>query len=114
MVGRDEKGRLVAGHRLALNVQPGKNKGGRPKCMRREVEDALKLAEDAMPEIIAMMIEKAKRGDVRAGEYLCDRIYGKPNQPLSNKDGTKLQSFVFAVPVGMVPSPGGLFSQERN
>ncbi len=112
MVGRDAKGRMVAGHPF-IPAKPG-HKNGRPKAYVTKVKDALLLAEEAMPEIIAIMIEKAKAGDVRAGEYLCDRIYGKPNQPLSNKDGSKLQSFIFSLPAGMIPSSGGLFATQQG
>ncbi len=109
---RDAKGRLVPGH-PRLNNLPG-HCGGAKKCLSTEIKDALKLAEDALPDIIAVMIKKALAGDTRAGEYLCDRIYGKPNQPLSNKDGSKLQSFTFALPVGFMPSPGGMFGGSNT
>ncbi|MDD4986521.1 MAG: hypothetical protein PHQ43_12225, partial [Dehalococcoidales bacterium] len=63
---------------------------GRPETLQGEVRDALKIAEDAMPQIILKMIDRAQGveecpANVRqaAAEYLCDRIYGKANQPLS-------------------------------
>jgi len=86
---RDKLGRFGKGH-PPLNTQPGKDVGGRRKTLTGEVRDALKIAEDAMPDIIDSMIKRAKGEEecpvaVRqaAAEYLCDRIYGKPNQPLS-------------------------------
>ena len=65
---------------------------GHPKSLKGQVKDALKLAEDAMPDIIASMIERATGRDPfcdvkteqAASEYLIDRIYGKANQPLSS------------------------------
>ena len=85
---RDKKGRLVPGHPY-LRCKPG-NKNGRPKSLASQVRDALSVAEDAMPTIIAAMIRRANGEEecpaaVRqaAAEYLCDRIYGRPNQPLS-------------------------------
>ena len=46
-----------------------------------------------MPQILAAMQARAldsnHRDSQRAAEYLCDRIYGKPNQPL--KLGGELQ-----------------------
>ena len=95
-VYRDTKGRLLPGH-PRLNIQPG-HVGGHPKTPKRQVKDALKIAEDAMPDIIEGMILRAKMplicphcqqvillagGDQRAGEYLADRIYGKPSLPIT-------------------------------
>ena len=111
-------GRFRKGH-PALNVKPG-HVGGHPKTPAREVRDALKIAEDAMPEIILAMIARTLDPNVpvavqqAASEYLCDRIYGKPNQPLSNKDGSHLPTFAFMIPAGVVLPPGGLFSGNSD
>lgn len=105
---RDAKGCYLPGHPGVTRIIPGR-KGGHPKTLNGQVKDALKIAEDAMPSIVLMLIGKAQSGDVQAAKILLDRIYGMPNQPLSNKDGSKLQSFVFSLPPGMVPGPGGLF-----
>ena len=85
---RDDLGRYKPGHpKLVL---PAGCKVGRPKSLSGKVKDALAIAEDAMPRIIAAMLRTADGQDdspaaVRqaAREYLCNRIYGKPNQPLS-------------------------------
>ncbi len=90
MVGRNNKGQFKKGHPDFV-----KQSGVKPGCKKTiagEVKDALKIAEDAMPEIIQSMIDRAK-GIVdcpvavsqAAAEYLCDRIYGKANQPLEHK-----------------------------
>lgn len=93
MADRDSKGRLLPGHKpFVVERSPGKNLGGRPKEFKTQVKDALKLAEDAMPDIIAKMIDRATGKDLdcdvktrqAASEYLIDRIYGKANQPLSS------------------------------
>jgi len=91
---RDPKtGRLLPGHKpFVVERSPGKNLGGRPKEFKTQVKDALKLAEDAMPDIIASMIDRATGRDPdcdvktrqAASEYLIDRIYGKANQPLTH------------------------------
>ena len=115
MPDRDEKGRLLPGHAPTFHgFKAGQNVGGAPKSLTTEVKDALRIAEDAMPNIIRDMIDRAQDKTVpcavrqAAAEYLCDRIYGRPNQPLSNKDGTKLTSFAFVLPAGFTPMPGGL------
>ena len=87
---RDSKGCFVKGH-PAYNTQPGKNVGGAPKTLAGEVKDALAIAEDAMPQLYLDMIADAQnplvsvRDRQMCREYLSDRIYGRPNQPLSGK-----------------------------
>ena len=89
MADRDQAGRLLPGHNLnqVRKLNLAINQGGAPKTIIGEVRDALSIAADAMPEIIQVMITRARnpndRDCQRAGEYLADRIYGKPNQPLS-------------------------------
>ena len=90
MAERDNKGHFLKGHARVGVPKPGSNPGGHPKSPKGIVRDALLLAEDAMPSIIAAMIRTAKGEDdapaavkQAAREYLCDRIYGRPNQPLS-------------------------------
>ncbi len=85
---RNEKGHFIKGHPF-LKPKPG-HKNGRPKTIAGQVRDALSLIDDAMPEILKSMADRACGREecpaaVRqaASEYLCDRIYGKPNQPLS-------------------------------
>lgn len=93
---RDDKGRFAKGHDSTVyERKPGANPGGRPREPKRQVQDALDKAEEAMPDIIDGMIQRAKGllvcphcqkgilgagGDQRAGEYLVDRRLGKPRQ----------------------------------
>lgn len=96
---QDEKGRFKKGHPPTFkSFKPGQNVGGAPLALKTEIKNALQLAEDAMPEIIAMMIKRAQdpldRDCQRAAEYLCDRIYGKANQPLSNAGDKPLVQFI--------------------
>ncbi len=93
---RDKKGRLVKGHPF-LKSQNG-IKNGAKKTLKGKVRDALQIAEDAMPQIILGMIARANGGEdcpaaVRqaASEYLCDRIYGKPNLPLTGANGEPIK-----------------------
>ncbi len=104
---RDAKGRLLPGH-LALNIRPGllpSQRGGAKKTVGGLVKDALKIAEDAMPQIIESMIKDALSEDTpkhvrqQCREYLIDRIYGKANQPITNK-GDPIATFVFQMPDG--------------
>ncbi len=119
---RKTNGQFTPGNKASVlaNRKNRENYGpvGRPKTLRGEVRDALKIAQDAMPRIILAMIARTTDPSVpvnvrqAASEYLCDRIYGRANQPLSNKDGSKLQSFAFVLPAGFNPSPGGLISNH--
>ncbi len=116
--GRTETGRFAKGH-PAYHAKPGVLVGRR-QTIATEVKNALKIAEDAMPEIIFDMIERTKDPDVpvavrqAAAEYLCDRIYGKANQPLSSGEGRGLPTFAFIIPAGVSLPPGGLFSGDSN
>ncbi len=96
---RDEHGHFISGH--PSFISKGDSKIGRPKTLKREVKDALAIADDAMPDIIRAMIRRANGEDecpvaVRqaAAEYLCDRIYGRPNQPISGANGKALEIIV--------------------
>lgn len=98
---RDAKGRLLPGHRLSPNLKRlTGQKVGRPKTLAGEVKDALQIAADAMPQLYFDMIQDAlnPKASIRdrqmCREYLSDRIYGKPNQPLS---GTMIHSFEFII-----------------
>lgn len=103
---RDSRGHFQVGHRDF--VKAAGVIAGRPRELKRQVIDALKIAQDAMPQIIADMITRAQDKDVphnvrqAAAEYLIDRIYGKANQPLSGKDGAPLPvpTFFFCMPDG--------------
>ncbi len=96
MNGRDVAGHFIKGH--PDFVKAAGVKAGRPKELKRMVKDALQIAEEAMPEIIEMMLHKARdpqdKDQFEAAKYLCDRIYGRPNQPLSNAGGAAFITFV--------------------
>ena len=87
--GRTDKGTFARGH--PDFVKAAGVKTGRPRELKRQVNDALTIAEDAMPRLILDMIADAQdnsasiRDRQMCREYLCDRIYGKANQPLSGK-----------------------------
>lgn len=79
-------GKFVQGHPSMFHAhKPGHN-AGRPKALKAQVKDALTIAEDAMPQIIAVMIERANsphdKDSQRAAEFLVDRIYGKATLPV--------------------------------
>lgn len=122
MTGRDGKGRFAPGHRLSANLKRATGqKVGRPKSIAGEVRSALELAEKAMPTIIESMIRRAtgeESCDARtrqaAAEYLCDRIYGKANQPISNAGRTPLQSFTFVLPDGSQKTAKELLSGDSD
>ena len=98
---RDAKGRLLKGHPFMAGLP-----NGRKRKPRAEVKEALKLAEGAMPEIILLMISRAKgipdgngKGNFnwiphavrqQAAEYLMDRVYGRPNPSVSSQNGEPL------------------------
>ncbi len=107
---------FLKGH--APFISSDANKIGRPRSMKTEVRDALKIAQDAMPGIILAMIARTTDPSVpvsvrqAASEYLCDRIYGRANQPLSAGEGNRLPTFAFIIPAGYQPMPGGLLSSK--
>ena len=83
---REKNGRFKKGHPpMFREHKPGHN-AGRPKTIKGQVKDALKLAEDAMPAIIEEMIKRAQnpldKDCQRASEYLMDRVYGKASLPI--------------------------------
>lgn len=74
--GQDEKGRFVAGNKVAeghtnpraLHVQK----------LRAALEKA--VSEKDLQQIVAALKRKAKKGDTHAADILFDRIFGKPIQ----------------------------------
>ncbi len=48
------------------------------------------------------MIERAEDGDQKAGEYLVDRIYGKPSQKLNVKQDEPYKARVLFLPTESV------------
>ena len=111
ITGRTAKGTFAPGHHLSANLKRlTGQKVGRPKSIAGKVRDALQIAQDAMPQLIQAMISRAQGIEpdgtsvpmaVRqaATEYLCDRIYGKPNQPLTGSGGLVIHL------VSMIPRP---------
>ena len=80
---RSKDGKFAKGHKPIIVKGNCGGKRGRPKTLTTQVKDALAQAEDAMPGIIKGMIDRALDGDQKAAEYLCDRVYGKANQPMT-------------------------------
>lgn len=113
--GKDSKGRFVKGHPFFKS--PNGVKNGAKKTIAGEVRDALKVAEDAMPEIYLAMIKRAldphDKDAQRASEYLSDRIYGKPNQPISS-DTPAIMTFVFIQPDGTRITAREALEQRRE
>jgi len=109
-------GLFLKGHAPTFSgFKPGQNVGGRPKSVANEVLDALKIAEDAMPSIIQMMVVRARnpkdKDSQRAAEYLADRIYGKPNQPLSGNLRQQIIREVIKLPSDWPMMDSGTTSQ---
>jgi hypothetical protein len=63
-----------------------KGRSGRPKGYRNLVEEARKLQEQALPEIIAGLIQKARDGDKDCLIYMANRILGTPKQTVESKN----------------------------
>ncbi|MBA3733372.1 hypothetical protein H0W91_03280 [Patescibacteria group bacterium] len=84
MVERDEKGRIKPGSIL--------NPGGKPKGIKHLTtllseslaEDSGEGSRTYKEEIIAKVIDMAKKGDMRAIELVWDRIEGKATQSIHN------------------------------
>jgi hypothetical protein len=51
----------------------------RPKTLRCRdaVADAERVIVDALPDVLAGLVERAKAGDTKAATYLVDRVLGK-------------------------------------
>ncbi len=67
---RDEHGRFVKGSVA--------NPGGKSKLPA----DARQMLRDALPDAIACIIQHAQEGDEKCAMYICDRVLGKPTQPM--------------------------------
>lgn len=68
---RDAHGRFVKGN----CANPRGQRGKLP-------EDARKMLKDALPDAIDCIIRHAREGDERCAMYICDRVLGKPTQPM--------------------------------
>ena len=69
-VMRDEHGRFMRGSVA--------NPGGRSKLP----DDVRQMLRDAAPEAVKTIIRRAREGDVKCAIYICDRVLGKPTQPM--------------------------------
>ena len=56
------------------------SRGGRPKCLRTQLNEAMEIIDQELPAIVKQLVEKAKEGDREALIYLIDRRLGKPKQ----------------------------------
>ncbi len=94
---RDHLGRLLPGHISIFHHHKPGTLVGRPKLVKAQVKDALAVAEQSMPAILAAMQRRAlddtHRDCQRAAEYLCDRIYGKAVQPASGDGAERLLTY---------------------
>ena len=80
-VERNDKGQLLPGSVL--------NPGGRPRDTASKLEAMLAAATAAdVAAIMRCMVKMAKAGDVRAADFVFDRLFGKPIQraELTGKD----------------------------
>lgn len=68
---RDAKGRFVKG-------SVGNPRGGKARLP----EDARQMLKDALPDAIAVIVARAREGDEKCAIYICDRVLGKPTQPM--------------------------------
>jgi hypothetical protein len=95
---RDERGRFVPGNKFAAGRGQVRNPSGRNGTLSRD----LRLSIKEIPEgdtrtnsrIIAdRVVELAKGGDMRAAEFIADRLEGRPRQALDiNTDSTDQMS----------------------
>ena len=67
---RDEKGRFVKGS------------VGNPRGKAKIPADAKAMLRDALPDAISCIIQHARDGDEKCAMYICDRVMGKPTQPM--------------------------------
>ena len=67
---RDERGRFVKGS------------VGNPRGKAKIPADAKAMLKDALPDAIACIIQHAQEGDEKCAMYICDRVLGKPTQPM--------------------------------
>lgn len=70
--GRDESGRFVPGNRGG----PGNPFARRVAALRRVMLDS--VTETDLREVVAVLVQQAKSGDVAAARELLTRIVGKP------------------------------------
>lgn len=76
---------------FAKGSDPRRNLKGRPSAMLPELIDLLAMSlnkestngKTQAQMIIEAMVAKARKGDVRAAEFLVDRGYGKAIQPIA-------------------------------
>jgi len=80
------------------NLKPFKpGQSGNPKGGPKKIPNLDKLLSD-IPEsdyeaIIQKLVEKAKKGDIRASEVVLDRAYGKAKESVEISDVTPIKSY---------------------
>lgn len=85
MNSQDPKtGRFVAGK--------SGNPGGRPKGITSLIDSAISEAD--WKELLKIVIDMGRKGNLKAIEMLLDRRWGKPVQSISNGDGDKFRIVV--------------------
>lgn len=63
-----------------------KGRSGAKRQIGRAITDYLEsIKNDALPEILDSMVERAKAGDKELQMYLCDRVLGRPRQEIDQK-----------------------------
>lgn len=82
------------GNTLGKKFQPGEsgNPAGRPKANKELQETARNYADEALLALAEILKDGSASPSARvaAAQALLDRGYGKPNQPMSNEDGSPL------------------------
>ena len=63
-----------------------KGRSGRTKSYHNLLEEARKISEAALPEIIQGLIDKAKQGDKDCLIYMANRVLGAPKQAIESKN----------------------------
>ena len=86
-----------------MNTLPGRDVGGRKRSITRKVMDALDIAREHMPQIIAKLTELAEAGDTQAAKLLLNYCYGQAPEHINIKADTNV-NFVVAKGYGNTDS----------
>lgn len=88
-------------HRFSKGNQASKGvkkpRAGRPKGFKRQVDEAMSIIDQELPNIITLLVQKAKEGDRDALIYLIDRRMGKPKQQTEIKGAEELGAGMLAM-----------------
>lgn len=96
---RDGRGKLLRGNRGG----PGNPQVRRIAGLRAAVVSS--IAPDDMLEVMAVLLAKAKRGDMVAIKELFDRTLGKPQEPDIAAHIDELEAAVQRLTAEMLPQP---------